>query len=313
MSNARTFTAILAAFGAWLSVGAEARAEKPPITIGLAVANLQADFFRQIKASVERAGREADVRVITVDARGDSAAQISQVRDLIAQKIDALIYIPAGATAAAVPVNLARAAGIPTVAVDRNAEGAPGDTFIASDGEAGAHALGRWVAEQTGGKAEIGIIFGQIGTTPQLERDKGFSAAIAGHPELRVVASQASLEWHQDEGFAIAQDLLQRHPTITVLFGQADALALGAAQAVKVIKPNHRVLVVGFDGDVTGLKAVQNGALDATMTQPTQEMGRMALRSALDLIARKPVQTLQLQATTLTTKANVDAFIDNHP
>jgi ribose transport system substrate-binding protein len=154
---------------------------------------------------------------------------------------------------------------------------------------------------------------GQIGTTPQLERDKGFGAAIAGHPGLRVVASQASLEWHQDEGFAIAQDLLQRHPTITVLFGQADALALGAAQAVKVVKPDHRVLVVGFDGDVTGLKAVENGALDATMTQPTQEMGRMALRSALDLIARKPVQALQLQATTLTTKANVYAFIDNHP
>jgi ribose transport system substrate-binding protein len=313
MSIARAFAVALTALGAWLSTGDEARAQKPPITIGLAVANLQADFFRQIKASVERAGREANVLVITVDARGDSAAQISQVRDLIAQKIDALIYIPAGTTAAAVPVNLARAAGIPTVAVDRNAEGAPADTFIASDSVAGAHALGRWVVEQTGGTAEIGIILGQIGTTPQLERDKGFGTAIAGHPGMRVVVSQASLEWHQDEGFAIAQDMLQRRPTITVLFGQADALALGAAQAVKVIKPGHRVLVVGFDGDVTGLKAVQNGTVDATMTQPTQEMGRIALRSALDLIARKPVQALQLQAATLTTKANVDAFIDNHP
>jgi len=313
MSIAQIFAAVLTAFGLWLSAGDEALAQKPKITIGLAVANLQADFFRQIKASVERAGREADVTVITVDARGDSAAQISQVRDLIAQKIDALIYIPAGATAAAVPVNLARAAGIPTVAVDRTPEGAPADTFIATDSVAAAHALGQWVVEQTGGTAEIGIIQGQIGTTPQLERDKGFSTAMTGHSGMRVVATQPSLEWHQDEGFAIAQDMLQRRPAITVLFGQADALALGAAQAVKLIKPGHRVLVVGFDGDVTGLKAVQNGALDATMTQPTQEMGRMALRSALDLIARKPVPALQLQPATLTTKANVGAFIDNHP
>ena len=38
--------------------------------IGLAVANLQANFFNQIKQSVEAYGKEKGLEVITVDAKG---------------------------------------------------------------------------------------------------------------------------------------------------------------------------------------------------------------------------------------------------
>ena len=63
-------------------------------------ANLQSDFFDQIKQSVEAAGKEMGVEVITVDAKGDAAAQVSQIQDLLTRQVQALIYIPAGATAA---------------------------------------------------------------------------------------------------------------------------------------------------------------------------------------------------------------------
>jgi ribose transport system substrate-binding protein len=71
--------------------------------------------------------------------------------------------------------------------------------------------------------------------------------------------------------------------------------------------------VFGFDGDRAGLEAVKSGALDATMTQRTQHMGRLALQSALDLIAGKDLPKEQLQEGTLTTKENVDALIADHP
>ena len=56
------------------------------ITIGLAVANLQADFFNQIKQSVEREAKAKGVKVITVDAKGDGATQVSQMEDLITRR-----------------------------------------------------------------------------------------------------------------------------------------------------------------------------------------------------------------------------------
>jgi len=49
------------------------------------------------------------------------------------------------------------------------------------------------------------------------------------------------------------------------------------------------------------------------MTQRTQFMGKLALQSALDLIAGKKVAAEQLQDAALTTKENVDGYIANHP
>ena len=49
------------------------------------------------------------------------------------------LALPAGAAAATVPVELAKEAGVPVVTVDRNPEGAPGDTFIATDSVSSAY------------------------------------------------------------------------------------------------------------------------------------------------------------------------------
>ena len=305
-----SLVAIAASLGfAFASPNAQAGDTK---TIGLAVANLQADFFNQIKQSVVAYAKQKGVDVITVDAKGDAATQVNQIQDLLTRNISALIYIPAGATAAGVPVRAAKAAGVPVVAVDRNAPDAPGDTFIATDSEHAAEQLGDWIVAQTKGHTTIAELQGQLGTTPEQAREKGFTEAISKAPGMKVVARQPA-EWAQDKGFAVAQDMLQKDPNIDVIFGHADAMALGAAQAVKIANVGHKVLIAGFDGDQAGLKAVRDGVIDVTMTQQTQRMGRMAVDSALDLIAKKKVPAQQLLPATLTTKENVAPFIANHP
>lgn len=281
--------------------------------LGLAVANLQADFFNQIKQSVEAYAKEKGIQVVTVDAKGDSATQVSQVQDLLTQNIDALIYIPAGATAASVPTRTAKAANVPVINVDRNAEGAPGDTFIATDSVNSAKAVCDYIAKQAGGKGEMIIIHGQKGTTPEVDRSKGCGEALANYKDIKVVGELYSEGWHQDEGFKLTQDLLQSHPNVSIVFGQADALALGAAQAVKVANLGHKVWVAGFDGDVAALKALNEGVFDVTATQQTQGMGRLAVDSAMKLVAGEKVPAEQLQDATLTTKENVAGFIEKHP
>jgi len=58
------------------SAASSARADaKDAKKVGLAVANLQANFFNQIKESVEAAGAEKGIKVITVDAKGDAATK----------------------------------------------------------------------------------------------------------------------------------------------------------------------------------------------------------------------------------------------
>ena len=292
-----------------VQMSAAAEAKK----IGLAVANLQANFFNQIKQSVEAYGKTKGLEIITVDAKGDAATQVSQIQDLIAQNIDALIYIPAGATAATVPVKLAHAANIPVINIDRNADGAPGDTFIATDSVTSARIVCDYIFKQAEGKGDMLIIHGQKGTTPEVDRTKGCGESLAKNPGIKVVGELWSEGWHQDEGFKLTQDLLQSNPSTSIVWGQADALALGAAQAVKVANPDHRIWVAGFDGDTAALVALKDGVFDVTMTQQTQKMGRMGVDSAIALVAGEKVPAEQLLPATLTTKDNVDQFIAEHP
>jgi len=129
-----------------------------PIVIGLAVANLQADFFNQIKQSVDAEAKAKGVTVQVADAGGDSATQVNQIQDFITRQVSAIIYIPAGATAAGVPVKAAEQAKIPVVNVDRNAPDAPGKTFIASDSVAAAKNLGEYVVKQQKEEGNVAIL-----------------------------------------------------------------------------------------------------------------------------------------------------------
>ncbi|MGG6892633.1 MULTISPECIES: sugar ABC transporter substrate-binding protein [Rhizobium] len=304
---------ILLASAAVLAMSLGSVQAKEAKKIGLAVANLQANFFNQIKQSVEDEAKKRGIQVVTVDAKGDGPTQVNQIQDLLTQNIDALIYIPAGAAAASVPVKLAKNAGVPVVNVDRNAEGAPGDTFLATDSVASAKAVCDHILKQAGGKGKMVIIHGQKGTTPEVDRSKGCAESLKANPGVKVVAEQYSNIWAQDEGFQIMQNMLQANQDVSIVFAQADALALGAAQAIKVANPSQKIVVGGFDGDTAALEALSKGVFDVTATQQTQKMGRDAVANAVKLVAGEKVAPVQLMDATLTTKENVAGFIANHP
>lgn len=281
--------------------------------IGLAVSNLQADYFNQIKIGVESYAKEKGIQVITVDAKNDGATQVSQVQDLLTQNIDAFIYIPAGAAAAAVPTRLAKEAGIPVVNVDRNAEGAPGDTFIATDNATSAYEVCKHIIGLAGGKGNMLMIHGQKGTTPEVERTKGCKKAISENAGVKLVAEQWSEQWSQAEGLNITQNLLQANPDVTLIFAQADGLALGAAQAIKVSGVSQRIYLGGFDGDTTALPILAQGGFDATATQQVRGIGRLAVDSAIKLAAGEKLPAEQLLPGFLTTKENAPKFVATHP
>lgn len=284
-------------------------------TIGLAVPNLSADFFVQIATGVETYAAEKGIEVIVVDAKNDTNTQVSQVQDLMTQGIDAFIYIPAGAAAAAVPTRLARQAGIPVINVDRVPEGAPGDTFIAGESVESSYLVCSALIEAAGGEGDMFIIHGQKGTTPEVDRYEGCMRAVNEHDGVEVVAEQWTERWSQEEGFSITQNLLQAHPDVKIIFGQADGIAMGAAQAVEVANLTDQVVVGGYDGDMTALEHLSKcePPFMVTATQRTREMGRLAVDSALAVAAGEEVPAEQITVAALTTCEEASGYFENHP
>lgn len=281
--------------------------------VALTIPSLEVGSFIQIKDSVDAEAKAKGVNLIVADAKGDLAVQLEQIRDIIHRGVNAVICIPIDPATVGNELKAAKKANVYVINVEREALNAPGDTFIATDEVGAANILGEYVCKITGGKANIGVIEGQPGTKSQVDRDKGFIEAISDCPGLRVVAKEFSRAWMQVEGLTIAQDMLLRAPDINAFFGQANPLALGAAQAVKVAYIHNKVWIFGFDGDIAGLEAVRAGTLDATMTQKTRYIGKLAMDSALDLIDGKHLPKEQLQEAVLTTKENVDFLLRKHP
>jgi ribose transport system substrate-binding protein len=188
----------------------------------------------------------------------------------------------------------------------------PGDTFIASDSVASAKVLGEWVIKQTNGVGNVAVIHGQMGTTPEVDRSKGWAMAMSKAPKMKEVAAN-SADWDADKALTVAQDMLQKNPNISVFFGQCDTMAISAARAAKAAHLNHKVITVGFDGDAAALVQLKQGEFDCTMTQRAQEMGRLAFKNAIDAANGKALPKQTLFPAALTTKANVDQYIAKHP
>ena len=283
--------------------------------IGLAVPNLQADFFNQIKLGVEGYAGKLGIEVIVVDAKNDTATQVSQVQDLLTQGIDAFIYIPAGAAAAAVPTRLARAEGIPVINVDREPAGAPGDTVIYGENVMSAYQVCDHIIGLAGGQGKMAVIHGQKGTTPEVQRFEGCKMAMDENPGVELVAQQWSQQWSPDEGFQIAQNMLQAHPDIKIIFGLADGLAMGAAKAVQVASLADQVIVGGYDGDGAALKSLVacDTPFVVTATQSTQAMGVLAVNSAIAVANGASVPARQIPNAVLTTCDNAAKFVEKHP
>lgn len=315
----KTFKALLAAtaLAGMLPVAAAAE-EHVGIgieKIGLAVPNLQADFFNQIKLGVEGYAASLGIEVITVDAKGDTATQVSQVQDLMTQGIDAFIYIPAGAAAAAVPTRLARAEGIPVINVDREPDGEPGDTVIYGENVMSSYEVCSSIIERAGGSGKMVIIHGQKGTTPEQQRFEGCKMAIDENPGVELIAQQWTQMWSPDEGFSIGQNMLQANPDIKMIFGQADGIAMGAAKAVEAAGLADQIVVGGYDGDVAALESLArcDTPFVVTATQSTQAMGVLAVNSAIAVAKGASVPVRQIPNAVLTDCDNAAEFVEKHP
>lgn len=272
-------------------------------TIGVSVADQKSLFYIAEADGIKKAAADLGVEVVVLSADNNSTQQVNQVNDLITQNVDALIFTAQDATAAAAGVRAANRAEIPVIAVDQKPESGDAKlaTYIATDSVKAADALCTWMFEQMGGKGEIGILQGVLGSTAELQRSQGCQQALDQNPDIKVVAKQ-SANWDETEGYKAAQNMLQANPNMKAIFGESDAMGLGAAKAAK--DANRDIIAVGIDGFPTMIKGIQDGLTQATQAQVPYKMGQQAVADALKILDGQAVPELQYQDTVLVTEEN---------
>ncbi|MDQ1735785.1 MAG: ribose transport system substrate-binding protein [Pseudonocardiales bacterium] len=171
--------------------------------------------------------------------------------------------------------------------------------------------VGDYIGQTLKGSGTVMQIWGPPGSEFADARQTGFDAALAKYPGLKVVA-KGNGQYQRNTGFTVTQDLLTRYPNVNAIYGENDDMALGAAQAVDARGLKHwdgqkGVVIVGADGLLSGMKAIRDGKLTASVDVNTVDIGRYVIDDVFhSVILGDAVPKLHWVPTRLVTKENVD-------
>lgn len=236
----------------------------------------------------------------------DNVLQNKQVNQFVDEGVDLLVVSPNQLSAISKAVERAYDKGIPVILYDRKTNSDKYTAFIGCDNYTIGNSMGKFIAHQLQGKGRIVEISGLEGSSPAMERHRGFMDAIKPYPGIQVVASEGG-DWKEESAIKAMKRILKKTQDFDYVFAHNDRLAWGAYVAVQQMGINKSYKYTGIDGMATeggGLELVRDGVFEASYLYPTK--GDEVLALAMKILTNKPYQKDNYLSTSIITKANAE-------
>lgn len=234
----------------------------------------------------------------------DNVLQNKQVNQFIDEGVDLLIVSPNQLSAISKSVERAYDKGIPVILYDRKTNSDKYTAFIGCDNYTIGKSMGTFIAQQLQGKGRIVEISGLEGSSPALERHRGFMDAIKPYPGLQVVASEEG-NWKEEGGIQAMKRILKQTQDFDYVFAHNDCLAWGAYVAARQMRVKRNYKYTGVDGMATeggGLELVRDGIFEASYLYPTK--GDEVIALAMKILKHQPYERDNYLSTSIITRAN---------
>ncbi|MCQ8242256.1 substrate-binding domain-containing protein [Rhizosaccharibacter radicis] len=311
------------ACGVMAAQGASA-ADAKTIKIGVSMLTQTAPYYVALQTAIQKRAQALGATVVTADANGDMLKQISDVEDMLSQKIDVLVMDPKDAKGLVGATKEAAAAHVPVIIVDSSIDpSAPVLTTIQSSNSENGRLIGDWlIGKVKGMDLRIALLSGDQGNLVGEARRDGVMDGIVeaqlrqlGHAGFTIVG-QGWGGWTQEGGIKAMEDLLTAHPDINAVLAENDSMALGAMRAIKDAgKSDKNILVfAAADGQKEAVKLIQDGSYGATGLNDPAVIGKMAAELAVKAANHQvPADTPKITYTppVAITKANAAQYY--HP
>jgi galactofuranose transport system substrate-binding protein len=214
--------------------------------------------------------RNVDLRIS--DAQQKQENQIRAVRSFITQGVDAIFIAPVVATGWDAVLKEAKDAKIPVVLLDRAIDTKDESlylTAVTSDTVYEGKVAGEWLAKETGGKCNVVELQGTVGSSPAINRKKGFDQVVAANPGMKIVRTQSG-DFTRTKGKEVMESFIKAEgggKNICAVYAHNDDMAIGAIQAIKEagLKPGKDIKIVSIDGVPDIFKAMSDGEANVTV------------------------------------------------
>lgn len=211
----------------------------------------------------------AGATVVWNEAKNDTATQVSNVNDLIAQGINYLVIKPKEEEGLVPAIEACKKANVKVVLVDRSVRGEAGVDYITAirtDAYNGGFSIGKWVVEKFPEGCNIIEITGTAGSTTALERTQGFADAIKD-TSCKIINTQTG-NFSRTDTQKACENMIQAEgiDNIDVIMTHSDEMLFGVLQAVEGMgyTPGKDVIVVSSgDGCSDALDEIIAGRVGA--------------------------------------------------
>ena len=279
-------------------------------TIALFMTHMSNEFTITLSGSVEEQVKARGYNYNVYDAAQDAARQADQIEQAVALGVKGIIIEPVSVDGIVPSVKLAKEAGVFVVIVNqRISEPEAADCYVGADAATTGKLLMEKVMQDIDSKGNIAELLGPMGSDGQVGRSKGFDSITDANPGVSVVFSD-SAEWQTEKALSIVENWLNAGKNLVAIVSQNDAMAIGAAKAIEDAQLKGQVLVYGVDATSEGLQAVLNGSMTATISQGTQDQGRLAADACADLLEGKEVKAETIVENVIYTKENAQEALD---
>jgi inositol transport system substrate-binding protein len=234
------------------------------------------------------AEKKGDIDITIVDAKNDTAKQVGQVENFLAQKMDAIVVLPVDTAATGPMTKAVTAAKIPLVYVNRNPDGRPkGVIYVGSNSIDAGIFQGEELVKAIGGKGNVVILMGELSNEAAIKRTEGTEQVIGKSPGIKIIKKQTG-NWQREQGKTLMENWLASGDQIDAVGSNNDEMALGAIQAIKAAGKLGKIWVGGTDGSPDALDSMDKGELNMTVYQDPVGQGEGAVEAAYLAATKKP-------------------------
>ncbi len=263
------------------------------IRIGLSMDTLKELRWAKDRDLMTQKAQELGATVIPLIADGDDKTQISQIENLITQKVDVIIVIAHNAKALSDVVNKAHNEGIKVIAYDRMITDSHLDMYISFDSSQVGNYSAQYVMNavpKSVSVANVAFVGGSETDNNAFLVQKGAMSVLdplVASKKAKLVYQQFTKDWNPDEAYKNLIKFLDAGGKIDAVVASNDGTAFGAIEALKAHGMAGKVPVSGQDAELAAVKRLIDGTQTVTLYKPIRLLADSAIESAVALAEGK--------------------------
>jgi ribose transport system substrate-binding protein len=241
--------------------------------LGLSMYTQKNPYYKAMQNAIEAYCKEKGIEMVATDAQDDINKQISDIEDLLAQGVDAILMNPSDPDSIVEVTKKAVAKGVQVVSLDNMvSDSAPVVTVVLSNNTANGKMVGNWVAKKMGTTPiKAFIISGAKGSVVGEDRRQGLIRGIVeeqlatmGKSQITIVG-QIYTDWLADEALKNFQEVAAGIGDFNAVLSEADVMTLACMPAIKDMGLADKVIYGNAaDGEKLAFETIKGGAPYAT-------------------------------------------------